>query len=148
MIKIFRQGNMSIYIEFDEEGNKIFLDMFNEILKGKNFMLDAQFDMGVVKIKKRGCMENLSIICEKNNEDRSVFSVEKGEVIWKFSLDDIEFGIEALRECSQRGYFSPAEFIRVHTPKNKKLDYTYCELKDKSKLFDSKRKKDRQMSSF
>ena len=52
MIKIFRQDNMSIYIEFDEDGNKNFLDMFNEILKGKNFILDTQFDMGVVKIKK------------------------------------------------------------------------------------------------
>ena len=35
MIKIFRQDNMSIYIEFDEDGNKNFLDMFNEILKEK-----------------------------------------------------------------------------------------------------------------
>ena len=92
--------------------------------------------MGVVKIKKRGCMENLSIICRKNNEDRSVFAVEKDSVIWKFSQDDIEFGIEAFKECGQRGYFSPAEFICVHTPKNKKSDYIYCELVNKTKLSD------------
>ena len=128
MIKIFRQDDISIHIEFDEDGNQHLLEMFNEILKGKNFKLNTEFDMGVIKTIKKGCMKKLNIICQKNSEDESVFTIKKDNVMWKFDPDDIELGIEVFTECSQRGYFSPAEFIRIRTPKNKKLDYIFCKL--------------------
>lgn len=119
---------MSIYIEFDKEGCSNLLDMFNEIYKEKEFELRVEFDPSVMKMKKGGTLKSLVVLCNKNTEDKSVFTLENNNLIWKMEQDDIELGIEMFTECKQQGYFFPAEFIRIQTPKNKKLDYIYCEL--------------------
>lgn len=119
---------MSIYIEFDKEGCSNLLDMFNEIYKEKEFELRVEFDPSVMKMKKGGTLKSLVVLCNKNTEDKSVFTLENNNLIWKMEQDDIELGIEMFTECKQQGYFFPAEFIQIQTPKNKKLDYIYCEL--------------------
>lgn len=119
---------MSIYIEFDKEGCSNLLDMFNEIYKEKEFELRVEFDPSVMKMKKGGTLKSLVVLCNKNTEDKSVFTLENNNLIWKMEQDDIELGIEMFTECKQQGYFFPAEFIRIQTPKNKELDYIYCEL--------------------
>lgn len=128
MIKIFRQDKMSICIEFDEEGCCNLLDMFNEICKEKEFELSVEFDPRVIKMKKGGVLKSSIIFCSKNTENESVFTLENNNIIWKMEQDDIEMGIEQFTECKQQGYFFPAEFIQIQTPKNKELDYIYCEL--------------------
>ena len=128
MIKILRQDSRSIYIEFDKEGSHSLLKMFNEIYNEKEFELSAEFDMGVLKMRKGGTIKSSIISCKKNSEDQSVFTIENDNIMWKMDEDDIEMGIEKFTECEQQGYFFPAEFIRICTPRNKKLDYIYCKL--------------------
>lgn len=125
---------MSVNIEFDKDGCCELLDMFNEVLKGKEFELSVEFDSKVIKIKKNGTIKNSIILCDKNTENSSVLTLENGNIIWKIGQDDIEIGIDQFTECKKQGYFFPAEFIRVQTPKNKKPDYMYCELVDRHNL--------------
>lgn len=128
MIKIFRQDKTSVHIEFDEEGSGNFLKMFNEIYKHKEYELRVDIDMGVIKMRKGEMKRNSLVLCNKNNEEESVMTIQNDIVVWKISLDDIEMGVDKFTDCEQQGYFFPSEFIRMRIPKNKKLDYTYCKL--------------------
>lgn len=127
MIKIFRQDNMSIDIEFDMNGNYDLLRMFNELYKKQEYKLNVELDMRVIKMGKREVIKNLIIVCNKS-EEKTSFIMKDDNIVWKIEQDDIEFGIEKFTECTRQGYFFPSEFIRIHTPKNKRLDYVYCKL--------------------
>lgn len=53
MIKIFRQDNMSIDIEFDVNGSYNLLRMFNELYKKQEYKLNVELDMRVIKMGKK-----------------------------------------------------------------------------------------------
>ena len=128
MIKIFKGIHRSIIIEFDEMGNCDILLMFNELYEGKEYKLRVEFDMGLIQKKKKDERENIILICKQDNERDSVFKIQDENIVWVINQDDIELGIERFSECKKDVFFSPAEFIQMSTPKNKKLDYVYCRL--------------------
>lgn len=127
MIQIVRQDNSAISVEVDEDGIHHFLEMFYTIMEGNEFVLYVELDIGVVKTKKGGKIKSKRILCKKDDVNESAIAIEENDIVWKFEPDDIEMGIEMFTECSQQGYFYPSEFIQIHTPKNQKLDYVYCE---------------------
>lgn len=127
MIKIFRQAKRAIYMEFDEDGNDNLIKMFRQIRDGKEFILNAELDMAVIKFK-RSPIKVYEIIVENDNEvDGSVILLQNGKVMWKMDNEYVGMGLERFQECKEKGVFFPAEFIYIQVPKNKDLDYMYCD---------------------
>lgn len=128
MIQFKREDNMSIKLFFDSEGLIEILESFKNVHNGEVSSIYAQFDESVISLKK-GTAIDTSIQIEYVESGETQLKKQNNQVIWTFEKEDIEVAIERLEQCKIDGYFSPAEFIRVQVPKNKKLDYIYCELK-------------------
>lgn len=128
MIKIFRQDNMSIYMRFDDEGNEKLIKMFSDILEGKEVILDVEFDMSVVKMKK-ALQKSCTIIVKNDNEiDGATLYLKNEKIIWKIDSEYSDMGVDKFKNCKEKGFFYPAEFMYIQVSKNKKLDCMYCEL--------------------
>lgn len=128
MIKIFRQDSMSIYMRFDNEGNENLIKMFNKILEGKEVILNVEFDMSVIKMKKT--FPKICAISVKNDNevDGSTIYLQNDKIIWKIDSEYADMGAELLKKCKEQGFFFPAEFMYIKVSKNKNLDCMYCEL--------------------
>ncbi|HHX17358.1 MAG TPA: hypothetical protein GX727_00690 [Clostridium sp.] len=127
MIQLKREDAMSIKLLFDKEGLSHLLNSFKKVFIGELSIIDVQLDSAVITLKKRS-IENVSIKIEYTESSSTQIYKQNNEIIWSLEQEDIEDAIYLLEQCIVEGYFSPAEFIRVKVPKNKKLDYIYCEL--------------------
>lgn len=128
MIRIFRQTRRAIYIEFDEEGNDSLIKMFSQIQFGKEFILNVEFDMAVVKMRKTQAKAYVIYVENDNKVDGSSIHFQDGKIIWKMDDEYVDMGLVRFQECKKHRVFSPAEFIYTQVPKNKDLDYIYCDL--------------------
>lgn len=128
MIKIFRQTRRAIYMKFDEEGNDNLIKMFSQIRAGKEFALDVEFDMAVVKMKKTQEQAYVVNVENDNDVDGSIIYVQDGRIMWKIDDEYVDMGLERFKECKEQEVFSPAEFMYIQVLKNKYLDYMYCDL--------------------
>lgn len=128
MIKILRQDRRSIYITFDSEGNDKLISAFATILKRQIYKLNTIFDFSIINMKKTN-LKDISVIFKIDNSiNYSVFYKSNETIIWTMDEEDAYFGLKAFSDCKQTGCFFPAEFIIMQMPKNKNLDYIYCEL--------------------
>ncbi len=128
MIKIVRQYKTSIHMIFDAEGNDKLISAFETILKDQICELNVTFDISVINMKKTN-LKDVSIILKIDNSiNYSVFYKSNETIIWIMDEEDAYFGLEAFSDCKQNGCFFPAEFIVMQMPKNKNVDYMYCEL--------------------
>lgn len=130
MIQFKREDSMSINLLFDKEGLAQLLESLKNALKGEHSYIVAQFDASILSFKK-GTTENTSIQIEYTGSNETQLYKQNNQIIWRLDKEDTEVAIDRLELCETEGYFSPAEFIRVQVPKNKRLDYIYCELKTK-----------------
>lgn len=128
MIQFKREDNMSIKLIFDYEGLEKILESFKKVYKGDISTIYAKLDGSVISLKK-SVVTDTSIQMEYVENGETQLKKEDNQVIWLLEKEDIEIAVERLEQCKIKGYFSPGEFIRVQVPKNKKLDYIYCELK-------------------
>lgn len=132
MIKFLRTGRASIDLIFDQDG----LDLMINALKGQeqNRSFQIEFDRSVLNHKKIKIESRKMIFVLDDEIDGSELCNLEGSIIWRFDsedLDEIEF---RFNECKKDGFFSPAEFISVHIPKDHGFDQIYCELVDQSNL--------------
>lgn len=128
MIEMIRDDAMSINMVFDEDGNKELLKAFNKILNSTvSYEMAVCFDAAILTLKKH-TLETIMITIQKDNKvDGSIIMMLEDSIVWKLDEEYIDMGIEFFRRSMQKGYFWPAEFIRVEILKNKKnLDYMYC----------------------
>ena len=132
MIEISRQWNTSIYMRFDDKGNDDLIKTFDEILEGKEVVLDVNFDMSVVKMKKRAALQRASTIhvIKDNEVDIPTIYLQDNEVIWKINDEDADEAAWRFKECKKQGDFGMAEFMCIQVPKNKNTDEMYCEFKN------------------
>lgn len=115
-------------MRFDDEGNEKLIKMFNDILEGKEVILDVEFDMSVVKMKK-ALQKSCTIIVKNDNEiDGATLYLKDKKIIWKIDSEYADMGAYIFKNCKEEGFFYPAEFMYIQVPKNKKLDCMYCEL--------------------
>lgn len=114
-------------MEFDEEGNNNLIEMFNQIRDGKEFALDVEFDMAVVKMRKTQKQAYIINVENDSEVDGSIIYVKDGRIIWKIDDEYVDMGLERFQECKEQGIFSPAEFMYIQVSKNKDLDYMYCD---------------------
>lgn len=128
MIKIFRQTSRAIYMEFDEEGNNNLIKMFCQIREGKEFALDVEFDMAVVKMRKTQEQASIVNVVNDSEVDGSIIYVKDGKIMWRIDDEYVDIGLQRFQECKEHGNFSPAEFMYIQVSKNKDLDYMYCDL--------------------
>jgi hypothetical protein len=129
MIQLKREDAMSIKLLFDKEGLSHLLNSFEKVSIGELSLIDVQLDSSVITLKK-SCIDDISMKIEYTKSGTTQIYQQNNQIIWSLEQEDIEDAIYRLQQCIVQGYFSPAEFIRVQVPKNKKLDYIYCELID------------------
>lgn len=77
-------------------------------------------------MKRRARTEFKGILIETGKE--TMMLLQQGEPVWTIDREDLESAIDQLVRGESLGYVSPAEFMQVKIPKNKKLDYVFCEL--------------------
>lgn len=128
MIKIFRQSRRTIYMEFDEEGNDSLIKMFRQIQTGKEFVLNVEFDMAVVKMRKTQSQTYVVNVENDNAVDGSIIYFQDGRIMWKIDNEYVDMGLQRFQECKEQETFFPAEFMDIQVPKNKDLDDMYCYL--------------------
>lgn len=128
MIQVKREDSMSIHLLFDNTGLTQILESLKSALKGEQASINGKIDALVISMKK-GEMLDSCIEIEYTESGETQLLKQSNQVLWILDKEDIEVAIERLEQCKTDGYFSPAEFIRVQIPKNKKMDYIYCELK-------------------
>lgn len=129
MIEITRKDSMSIYMYFDENGNKELIKKFKEIKNNDlSYNLSINLDLSVIKMKKHKNIETVITIERDNHIEGSAFLIVDDKVVWKLDEDYIDIGIARFSDCKKVGFFSPPEFIRVDVIKNRNLDYLYCKL--------------------
>lgn len=128
MIHFKREDSMAINIVFDNLGLIQLLNCLKRVLKGEQVSINTLFDASVISSKK-GAVTDVSIGISYDESGETRLCKQGNQILWIFDKEDIEIAIERLEQCKDNDVFSPAEFIRVRVPKNKRLDYIYCELK-------------------
>ena len=130
MITIKRIDKMSINMEFDKTGLKDLIKAFNDVtIKKPISNIDVVFDLSILTLKKQR-FENKTITFEYVEDTCTKLVRKESEIRWLIDKEDIENAKELLEISLEKGYFSPAEFIRVQVTKNKNLDYMYCKIVD------------------
>ena len=128
MIKFLRTNRASIYLTFDKNG----LDLMLNTLKGqeqdKSFQIE--FDRSVLNHKKAKIESRKMIFVLDDEIDCSELCDFEGTIIWRFNSEDLDEMEYRFNECKKDGFFSPAEFISVHIPKDYGYDQIYCQLVD------------------
>jgi hypothetical protein len=117
---------MAIRLVFDQVGLTDVLHAFRVVLDGGQAEITAEMETAVIRMKQHGRIVSTSIRVELG--ETSALSAHDHETIWTVERESLESAIESLEKCQLRGYVSPPEFMRVQVPKNKRLDYVYCEL--------------------
>ena len=125
MIKLFRDGDTSIWMHFDAAGLDRLIEIFQKVISSKEAGFNADFDMSVVTKKRKSKALNLFVSVSLGDETQLLRSGEN--ISWTLDNEDIEEAVALLTKCKKAGEFNPAEFLCVQTPKNKNVDHIYCE---------------------
>ncbi len=126
MVQFRREDNMAIWLIFDSVGLGRLLEVLSRALTGGRPFLEANVDMSVITMKRSSKTTATSVWVEISDETQLLKRNDK--VLWVLTKEDLGSAIDRLEQCRTAGYFTPAEFIRVQVPKNRRLDYIYCEL--------------------
>ena len=137
MIYLRRVDKYSINFSLDLTGINDFLDSLQNVLSCGEANLEVVFDYSIISRKRSAkCLRSNMLIQKCESKDDSELSKTEGLIAWDFTDEDLDFAIEYFAEAKRCGYFFPAEFLRIKTPKTKEstpggktmLDWVYCVL--------------------
>jgi hypothetical protein len=126
MIRLTRRNRSAIALVVDQVGLNQLCEGFELALGGASPVLRTWLDRHVLSAK-RGLIVEAELVLKMVSTGDSSFRKDDNQAIWFLTKDDLTSGIEQLARCSQKGYFSPAEFLQVQVPSNKELDWIYAE---------------------
>lgn len=127
MIELIRRDATTLFLQFDEAGNRALLQAFETAQQNHPTGLVFLLDGAVLKQKKRAKL-TISVRIELDDTvDGSALLWEENAIVWRLDRESAEMGYERFFESRRLGYFSPAECMRVQVEKSRKLDYLFCE---------------------
>lgn len=126
MIRLTRRSRSALALAVDEVGLRQLRDGFELALDGALPVLHIGLDRHVLSAK-RGSIAEADLVLKITSTEDSSLQKTDDKAIWFLTKDDLTSGIEQLAQCSQKGYFAPAEFLQVQVPWNKELDWIYAE---------------------
>jgi hypothetical protein len=105
------------------------INVCKKVLRGGKESISVLMDMSVVTMKETSNEMEVSLTISIGESTLIKKHDEHKQIFWLFTKEELEDAVGRLEQCKAEGYFSPAEFIRVKVPKNRRLDYIYCEMK-------------------
>jgi hypothetical protein len=127
MIELSRVDDMAIRLLLDRDGVLVLRRSFSEAANLHQIAMQVRLDP---RVTSKRCGPTTEIQVDVEMRPVSIPSLVKGGrgVQWILGQEDLESGLEQLERAETRGYFSPAEFLRVQIPNRRKLDWIYAEL--------------------
>lgn len=126
MIEFTRTSNTSIELKFDAAGLHSLIDAMRSVLARTTTTIEASFDMPIVTMKRSSPKKLLSLSVMLEAE--TTLAKREESVVWSLDAEDAESALTQLQNCQSIGFFSPSEFLRVQSRKNKNMDWIYGEM--------------------
>lgn len=127
MIELIRRDVSTLFLQFDEAGNRALLQAFETAQQNNPTGLVFLLDGAVLKQKKHAKKMIPVRIEPDDTVDGSALLWEENAVVWRLDRESTEMGYERFFKSIRLGYFAPAECMRIQTEKSRKLDYLFCE---------------------
>lgn len=116
MIKLYKSGRYSIYLEFDKEGARTLADIFQCAVKNNTSMLMVdEIELG---LPKKNDSNNLTVV--SSDQEDKLINVDNGAIL---ELDKyiLEYAVQRLCGCKDGKEFYPAELCELDF---KNINYT------------------------
>lgn len=120
MIKFAKSGKYSIELRFDLDGAQYLLAAFQSASSFGMSTIDTEISVG---LSNRPIIVNQLIISRAKTQ--SILKHSSSEVTMQLDSDDLETGVERLKECVDKKTFYPAEFIEISLQKEDRKAYLY-----------------------
>lgn len=126
MLELRRDDEIALTLVVDQGGLSVLLAAFGEALASGRSSVLVRLHPAVTKGRPSTPIDQSLSVVRACVPVPTLFTGEQG-VSWTLGIEDLESGIEQLENAGARGYFAPAEFLRLQVAKRKKLDWIYAE---------------------
>lgn len=128
MLLIARILDTALEIRFDRDGLSSLLNACKSVLTGENACLPVRKDSTVFRRSRNKSFRDtlLHISLSPEVENSKLLINELGEIVLMLTTEDLEIAVERFEICSKKGYFSPAELMRIIVHGQPGLNDLFC----------------------